>query len=68
MRVVTREPLGDAIDMHGSTPGGQRIVARLGSQHMHALGDVVWLLVDSDRLYLFEPGEFGRNVVESRQG
>jgi multiple sugar transport system ATP-binding protein len=61
IRIV--EPLGDAIDLHGSTSAGAPIVARVPSSHAARAGDRLPCRVDPDSIHLFEPGELGRNLL-----
>lgn len=61
IRIV--EPLGDAIDLHGTTAAGAPLVARVSSSHPARAGETVPCRVDPDSIHLFEPGELGRNLL-----
>jgi len=60
VRVV--EPLGDSMDLTGTTRRGSRVVARVTARADAAPGEVVTLAVDMSRAHFFEPGEFGAAV------
>ena len=59
------EPLGDLIDIFGSTPGRSRLVARLNAADSTAAlrpGGEVLLDADMARAHVFEPGPFGKSI------
>jgi multiple sugar transport system ATP-binding protein len=57
------EPLGDQMDLTCATPKHAQIVARIETDARLKPGANVTVWLDSSRLHLFEPGEFGRNVA-----
>ena len=58
IEVAMAEPLGEQTDLHAHTKGGDPVVFRLPSRSGLGAGTVE-LVVDTDRLRLFEPGDFG---------
>ncbi len=60
VRVV--EPLGDQMDVTGSTPKHPHLVARIVAADVRP-GQSVTFAIDPGRLHVFEPGEFGRNLT-----
>ncbi len=59
------EPLGDLIDVFGSTPGHARLVARLNAGDATAAlrpGGEVLLDADMAHAHVFEPGPFGKSI------
>jgi multiple sugar transport system ATP-binding protein len=58
VRIV--EPLGDVVDLHGSTPAGSPVVARIAPTMAIRPGMRAALHLDPAGIHLFEPGEFGR--------
>ncbi|MEO1584129.1 MAG: sn-glycerol-3-phosphate ABC transporter ATP-binding protein UgpC [Planctomycetota bacterium] len=56
------EPLGDQMDVHGVTPAGSRIVARIRAHDGVPVGSPTTLSVETDRLLLFESDSDGRNL------
>ncbi|MFG0328322.1 MAG: ABC transporter ATP-binding protein [Phycisphaerales bacterium] len=59
MTVEVTEPLGDRMDVFLRTPAGKRMVARIDAARPLESGDQRRFRVDTDRMHLFEPGEFG---------
>ncbi len=59
------EFLGDVVDLVGAMGGGARFVARVPARDGFPSRGRVTLGVDLDRAHLFEPGEFGRNLLVS---
>jgi multiple sugar transport system ATP-binding protein len=57
IRVV--EPLGEVVDLHGATPAGSPVVARIPPSAAFAPGARARLWLDPGAIHLFEPGEFG---------
>ena len=57
IRVV--EPLGDVVDVHGTTAAGSPIVARIPPSGALVAGGRPTLHLDPADVHLFEPGEFG---------
>ncbi|MEL7484234.1 MAG: sn-glycerol-3-phosphate ABC transporter ATP-binding protein UgpC [Planctomycetota bacterium] len=64
LRVVPSvvEPLGDLMDVHGSSAAGTGIVARIPAHEGLPVGSPVPLQVDTDRLLLFADDEQGLNL------
>jgi len=56
------EPLGERMDVFGSTPRHAHIVCRIDARHRLAEGTQVAMEVDMGRVHFFEPGECGRNL------
>jgi len=65
MRLVTHviEPLGDVIDVSCSTPKGQPVMARIAAREGFPIGQTVDFHLDMNHVHVFEPGEFGRNLL-----
>jgi len=61
VRVV--EPLGDTIDVHGSTDAGSAVVARIPAAAPLAPGQVSRFAIEPGSIHLFEPGEFGASLA-----
>ncbi len=57
------EPLGDAIDVHGLSAAGTRVVARLPARHSARPGDTLLLAPDPEGTHLFESGPEGRTLT-----
>ena len=57
------EPLGDLMDVHGTTPAGSAIVARIPAHEGLPVGQAVPLVADTDRLLLFADDEGGANLA-----
>jgi multiple sugar transport system ATP-binding protein len=62
MKVTLVEPLGDRKDVYMTTSGGVPVVGRVDSRERVREGDEIDMFVDMQRVHLFEPGEYGRNV------
>jgi multiple sugar transport system ATP-binding protein len=60
-RVV--EPLGDLMDIHGTTASGATIVARVRARQGLAAGSPVPMAVDTERLLVFAADEGGANLA-----
>ncbi len=56
------EPLGDQMDVHAHT-ASTRITARISAHGHMPRGDAAAFAVDTKRLHLFEPGEFGVSLT-----
>ncbi|QOJ00462.1 MAG: sn-glycerol-3-phosphate ABC transporter ATP-binding protein UgpC [Phycisphaeraceae bacterium] len=61
--VRVTEPLGDTIDVFGSTPKHPHLVARVPARAKVSVGQNVTFAVDMHQAHFFEPGEFGRNIM-----
>ena len=61
VRIV--EPLGDKKDVYFDTKNGIRFIANINPHISIKTGDVVKVYIDTDKSYVFEPGEAGRNVL-----
>jgi multiple sugar transport system ATP-binding protein len=57
------QPLGSMADVHLSTSTGQSLVARLEARQIPGGTDSAKLLVEFERLHLFEPGPHGKNLA-----
>jgi len=57
------EPLGEQIDVSCELQGGEPIMARLDAREGLKPGDELRLHLDMDHVHVFEPGEFGANLV-----
>ncbi|MEM9663247.1 MAG: ATP-binding cassette domain-containing protein, partial [Planctomycetota bacterium] len=53
------EPLGDLMDVHGTTAAGARLVARVPAHEHFDVGKPVSMLVDIDRVSLFRSDDVG---------
>jgi multiple sugar transport system ATP-binding protein len=56
------EPLGDQMDVTGSTPKHPHLVARIDAADVRS-GQAATFAIEPSRLHVFEPGEFGRNLT-----
>ncbi|MDY7109749.1 MAG: sn-glycerol-3-phosphate ABC transporter ATP-binding protein UgpC [Planctomycetota bacterium] len=61
-QVTVTEPLGDRMDVYGSTAGGATIVARVDAATLCRPGERTRFHVDPAAIHLFEPGEKGRRL------
>jgi multiple sugar transport system ATP-binding protein len=61
VRVI--EPLGDAMDVFGATPGGTPVIARVPAHGDLPLGGPRPFEIDLASAHFFEPGEFGVNLL-----
>jgi multiple sugar transport system ATP-binding protein len=57
------EPLGDMIDVSCKTPKGQHVIARITARPDFPIGQSIDFHLDMEHVHVFEPGEFGRNVL-----
>ena len=57
------EPLGEGIDVSCSGPNGNKLVARVDARDDFPVGTDVTFYLDMDHVHLFEPGEFGINLL-----
>ncbi len=62
-RIRVIEPLGDTIDIHGTTAAGSSIVGRIPASQPVATGQSARFGFDLDSIHLFEPGEFGVSLL-----
>ena len=60
------EPLGEVMDVSCKTPKGQPLMVRIAARDDFPVGKEVDLHLDMDHVHVFEPGEFGRNLMASR--
>ena len=60
--ITVVEPLGDSINVHLSTAGGERIVARLSPEVSLAPGQDVDLSIDMSRVHLFAANGEGQRL------
>ena len=67
LEVKVVEPLGDRMDLFLAGPSGQRLVARVDASSAVKPGGRQALLIDLERIHLFERGEFGNRLVESER-
>jgi multiple sugar transport system ATP-binding protein len=61
VRIV--EPLGDTVDVHGSTPADAAVVARIPATDAVRPGQSVRFALEPNSVHLFETGEFGKNLL-----
>ena len=61
-QVTVTEPLGDRMDIFGTTAGGATIVARVDAATLCTPGQRTRFHVDPAAIHLFEPGEMGRRI------
>jgi len=61
--VILGEPLGECVDVRCRT-GAHDLIARLPADAATAIGDRVALMPDPAHMHWFEPGDFGRNVLD----
>jgi multiple sugar transport system ATP-binding protein len=62
VRVI--EPLGDQMDVQGTTPRGTQVVARVATcDVLPATGAAAAFTIDPSRVHVFAPGEFGANLT-----
>ncbi|HBS29448.1 MAG TPA: glycerol-3-phosphate ABC transporter ATP-binding protein [Phycisphaerales bacterium] len=57
------EPMGEVMDVSCRTPKGQPVVVRIASRDDLKAPGPIELHLDMDHVHIFEPGEFGRNLV-----
>jgi multiple sugar transport system ATP-binding protein len=60
VRVV--EPLGDRLDIHGCTPGGSPMIARVDSSIRAAPGERMLFRAQPGGVHFFERGEYGARL------
>jgi multiple sugar transport system ATP-binding protein len=65
MKVRVVEPLGDAMDVYCSTPKHGHVVARIAANASVRAEDVAALAVNARHAHFFEPGEFGKAIVNA---
>jgi multiple sugar transport system ATP-binding protein len=58
------EPLGSTMNLHGVTSAGAAIVAR-ASQHPFAVPLRATLWIDAQKVHIFAPGPYGRNLLNT---
>ena len=63
LRTTVVEPLGDMIDVSCRTPKDQPVIARITARPDFPVGKEVDFHLDMEHVHVFEPGEFGRNVL-----
>jgi multiple sugar transport system ATP-binding protein len=63
LNVQVVEPLGDTMDVFGSSPRGQRLVARVAAREGLSAGTLRAFEPDMESAYYFEPGEFGPSLL-----
>jgi multiple sugar transport system ATP-binding protein len=66
LRTEVVEPLGDLIDVSCRTPKGQHVIARISARADFPTEREIDFHLDMDHVHVFEPGEFGRNVLGQR--
>jgi multiple sugar transport system ATP-binding protein len=59
------EPTGAVADVHLATEFGTKFIAHLDLRKIPALGDKVFIKIDTSNLHIFEPEEPGRNLTLS---
>ncbi len=63
LRTEVVEPLGDLIDVSCRTPKAQHVIARIPARPDFPVNREIDFHLDMDHVHVFEPGEFGRNVL-----
>ena len=63
MRTEVVEPLGEKIDVSCLTGSGKRLIARIDARDRFPVGEPVTFHLDMEHVHVFEPGEFGVNLV-----
>ncbi len=63
VRVQLVETLGKEIDISGSLAEGTPVLARLEAREGIAAEQTLRLALDMEHVHLFEPGDFGRNLL-----
>jgi multiple sugar transport system ATP-binding protein len=63
VKVVVVEPLGEKMDMYTETSVNPHIVARIDSDRNIKSDDRMNLYLDMNRVHLFDPEGYGRNLV-----
>ncbi|MDX2114643.1 MAG: sn-glycerol-3-phosphate ABC transporter ATP-binding protein UgpC [Planctomycetota bacterium] len=63
LRPKVIEPLGEMIDASCETDTGHRVIARIDAREDFPLNQPVDLYLDMQHVHVFEPGEFGRNLI-----
>jgi multiple sugar transport system ATP-binding protein len=68
-RVNVVEPLGEKVDITVSAEGAESIVCRADARAFgkQAIGGIIKVYVDLDRVHLFESGDNGVNITLSRE-
>ncbi len=57
------ETLGKSIDVSTTLPSGRHFIARIDAREDFPVGEDVTLHMDMQHVHVFEPGEFGRNLL-----
>ena len=63
LRTVLVEPLGKNIDVSCRTGAGDALIARIDAREGFPVGEEVAFHLDMDHVHVFEPGEFGENLL-----
>ncbi|MEM9082631.1 MAG: sn-glycerol-3-phosphate ABC transporter ATP-binding protein UgpC [Planctomycetota bacterium] len=63
LNTLVVEPLGREIDVSCQTDDGIRLIARIDARDDFPEGKAVQFFIDTEHVHLFEPGEFGINVI-----
>jgi multiple sugar transport system ATP-binding protein len=63
LRTVLVEPLGKNIDVSCRSSSGVDLIARIDARDDFPVGETVTFHLDMDHVHLFEPGEFGENLL-----
>lgn len=65
--VTLVEPLGDRKDVYLTAAGGNRLVARVDARAPVDEGRETEVMIDMNRVHVFEPGEMGMNLSSPTQ-
>ncbi|HPF39570.1 MAG TPA: sn-glycerol-3-phosphate ABC transporter ATP-binding protein UgpC [Phycisphaerae bacterium] len=65
--VTLVEPLGDRKDVYLTAAGGRRLVARVDARAPATEGCETEVMIDMNRVHVFEPGEMGMNLCSPTQ-
>ena len=63
LRTEVVEPLGEKIDVSCLTTAGHRLITRIDAREGFPVGQSVTFYLDMEHVHVFEPGEFGRNLL-----
>jgi multiple sugar transport system ATP-binding protein len=57
------ETLGKSIDVSTTLPSGRHFIGRIDAREDFPVGESVTLYMDMQHVHVFEPGDFGRNLL-----
>lgn len=62
-KVKVVEPLGDRKDVYFETLDGSKFIANLNPKAQVEVGQTADVLIDIERVHIFEPGDKGKNIA-----